>query len=118
MGVTPERAAQASVAAGAHIVGANCGNGIANMVHIARQMRLAAPRTPIMIQANAGLPIVQEGKTVYQETPEFMAAQIPELIAAGANIIGGCCGTTPAHIAAIAAKVRGMARQTALGAGS
>ena len=109
MGVTPERAAMASLAAGADIVGANCGNGIANMVEIARQMRAAAPRTPILIHANAGLPVLEDGQTLYKETPEYMAAQVGKLIAAGANIIGGCCGTTPAHIAALARAVRALA---------
>ena len=61
MGVTPERAAKEAVAAGADIVGANCGNGIANMIEITRQMRAALPKTPILIHANAGMPVL-EGK--------------------------------------------------------
>jgi 5-methyltetrahydrofolate--homocysteine methyltransferase len=106
MGVTPERAAAGAVAAGADLVGANCGNGIDNMIEIARRMRAAVPGTPILIQANAGMPTVEEGKTVFKETPEYMASRVEELIRAGANIIGGCCGTTPEHIAAIAKAVR------------
>lgn len=108
MGVRPDRAAREAVAAGAAIVGANCGNGIANMIEITRQMRAAVPGTPILIHANAGVPVIEDGKTVFRETPEFMASRIPGLVAAGANIIGGCCGTTPAHIAAIAAAVKGL----------
>jgi len=107
MGVDPARAAEEAVDAGADIVGANCGNGIANMIEIARLMRAAVPNTPIMIQPNAGIPIYEDGRTVFKETPEEMAALVPELLAAGANIIGGCCGTTPAHIAAMAKAVRG-----------
>jgi len=107
MGVTPERAAKASLDAGAHVIGANCGNGITNMIAITRQMRAAAPNTPILIHANAGLPVFEDGKTLFKETPEFMASHVTDLIAAGANIIGGCCGTTPAHIAAIAKAARG-----------
>jgi 5-methyltetrahydrofolate--homocysteine methyltransferase len=106
MGAKPDRAARAAVAAGADIIGANCGNGIANMIEIAKQMRAAAPGTPILIHANAGAPEVENGKTVFKETPEYMASRVNELIEAGANVIGGCCGTTPAHIAAIAQAVR------------
>jgi 5-methyltetrahydrofolate--homocysteine methyltransferase len=102
MGVTPERAAREAAAAGADIIGTNCGSGIANMIGITRQMRAALPHTPILVNANAGMPVLEEGKTVFKETPEFMASKIGELINAGAQIIGGCCGTTPAHIAAIA----------------
>jgi len=102
MGVTPERAAREAVAAGADIVGANCGNGIVNMIEIARQTRTAQPNTPILINANAGMPVLEGEKTVFKETPEFMASKVSDLIKAGAQIIGGCCGTTPDHIAAIA----------------
>ncbi len=102
MGVTPERAARETVAAGADIVGANCGNGIAHMIEVTRQMRVAQPSTPILINANAGMPVLEGEKTVFKETPEFMASKVNDLIKAGAQIIGGCCGTTPAHIAAMA----------------
>ena len=106
MGVTPERAAKEVAEAGADVVGANCGNGIAKMIEITWQMRAAVPDTPILIQANAGLPVLEGDKTVFKETPEQMASRVEELVEAGANIIGGCCGTTPAHIAAIAKVVR------------
>ncbi|MCX6344392.1 MAG: homocysteine S-methyltransferase family protein [Armatimonadetes bacterium] len=107
MGVTPKAAALASVEAGADIVGANCGSGIDNMIEITRQIRAAVPNTPIMIQANAGAPVLENGKTVFKDTPQDMAAKVQELIAAGANIIGGCCGTTPEHIRAIAEAAKG-----------
>lgn len=103
MGVRPDRAAREALAAGADVIGSNCGNGIANMIEIARQMRALAPRVPILIQANAGVPVVEDGRTVFKETPEYMASRLRELVEAGANIVGGCCGTTPAHIAALAA---------------
>jgi 5-methyltetrahydrofolate--homocysteine methyltransferase len=102
MGVTPERAARETVAAGADMVGANCGNGIVNMIEITRQIHAAQPNTPILIQANAGTPVLEGEKTVFRETPEFMASKVNDLIKAGAQIIGGCCGTTPDHIAAMA----------------
>jgi len=107
MGLTPERAAKEAAAGGADVIGANCGNGIANMIEIAKQMRTAAPGVPILIHANAGAPVLRDGQTVFPESPEYMASRVAELIAAGANIIGGCCGTTPAHIAAMAKAARG-----------
>jgi len=110
MGVTPERAAEESVAAGADVIGANCGNGIANMIEITRQMRAVAPNTPILIHANAGMPVFEDGKTVFKETPSDMAARVQELIEAGANIIGGCCGTTPDHIAAMSQAVKAVCK--------
>lgn len=102
MGATPASACQAVAEAGADVVGANCGNGVANMIEITKEIRAALPDTPILIHANAGMPVFEDGKTVFKETPEDMAARVPELIAAGANIIGGCCGTTPDHISAMA----------------
>jgi 5-methyltetrahydrofolate--homocysteine methyltransferase len=106
MGVTPAAAAEAAVDAGADVIGANCGNGIANMIEIAKEMRAAAPATPILIHANAGMPVYEDGNTVFKETPADMAGRVAELIAAGANIIGGCCGTNPDHIAAMAAAAK------------
>ncbi len=106
MGVSSEVAAREATAAGADVVGTNCGNGIENMIEIVRQMRAAAPDRPILAQANAGMPELLDGMTVYPETPEYMASRVAELIAAGTTIVGGCCGTTPPHIAAIAAAAR------------
>ncbi len=98
MGTDPQTAAESLIEAGAEIIGANCGNGIENMVGIARQFRLVDKTIPILIQANAGLPTLIDGKSVFPESPEIMASFIRPLIDAGANIIGGCCGTTPEHI--------------------
>ena len=106
MGVTPEQAARSAMEAGADVIGANCGNGIENMIEITRQMRAASSGVPILIHANAGMPVMEDGKAVFKETPAFMASRVEELIRAGANIIGGCCGTTPDHIAAIKSAVR------------
>jgi 5-methyltetrahydrofolate--homocysteine methyltransferase len=85
-------------AAGADIIGANCGNGTAGMIEIVREIRTIDPAIPILVHANAGLPVYQEGETLFPESPGEMASQIEELVAAGANIVGGCCGTTPEHI--------------------
>ncbi len=86
--------------AGADIVGSNCGNGIENMVEIAREFRRST-RLPVLIQSNAGLPEIVAGQAVYSETPEFMAGKARDLIEAGVSIIGGCCGTTPEHVRAM-----------------
>ena len=99
MGVSPEEATLAALQAGADIVGANCGNGMAGMVDIVARIRAIAPSVPILVHANAGLPCNIDGQTVFPEKPSEMAAFIPALVKAGANIVGGCCGTTPAHIA-------------------
>ena len=101
MGVTPERALEAAVEAGADIVGANCGNGIERMIEIVARMRVVDAEIQILVHANAGLPQRTDEGEVFPDTPEDMAELAPKLVKAGANIIGGCCGTTPEHIAAI-----------------
>jgi len=97
MGVEPQQAAEALEAAGADVVGSNCGSGILDIIDVAKLMR-PATGLPLWIKPNAGLPELINGVTVYRETPDEMASHIPELIETGATIIGGCCGTTPDHI--------------------
>ncbi|GMU92787.1 MAG: hypothetical protein AMXMBFR4_18450 [Candidatus Hydrogenedentota bacterium] len=105
MGVTPEQMATALVEAGADIIGTNCSQGPLPMVSIVREMRAAAPTVPILVHPNAGCPTHTDAGDIYPETPESMAACVHDLVSAGADIIGGCCGTTPAHIRAIARAV-------------
>ncbi len=105
MGVTPERAVHAMEEAGAHVVGSNCGNGIDNMVDIARLMR-AETDGFLLIHSNAGIPAMRGGEIIYPETPDYMAERFRQLADLGVNIIGGCCGTGPEHIKALAATVR------------
>jgi 5-methyltetrahydrofolate--homocysteine methyltransferase len=100
MGVTPRQAAEELMEAGADIIGTNCGNGIENMIEIVSELKTYTDK-PIWARPNAGLPQLVDGKTVFPQTPEEMAALVPELISAGAKLIGGCCGTTPEHIRAI-----------------
>ena len=100
MGVSIGQAAEGLAGAGADIIGSNCGNGIENMVKIATEFRTHTG-LPIIIQSNAGLPQMSGATLVYSETPGFMADKCRELLAIGVDIIGGCCGTTPDHIAAI-----------------
>jgi 5-methyltetrahydrofolate--homocysteine methyltransferase len=100
MGASVEHAVRGLADAGADIVGSNCGNGSDAMVAIAREFR-ALTALPVAIQPNAGLPEPGDGTLVYPETPEFMAERARMLIDLGVSIIGGCCGTTPAHIRAL-----------------
>jgi len=101
MGITPADAAKACIDAGADIIGTNCGNGIERMIDIVKEIKLSVPNAYILVHANAGLPINIDGIAVFPDTPQDMAKFTPALIKAGANIIGGCCGTTPEHIRAI-----------------
>ncbi len=106
MGVTVAVAVEQLVEAGADVVGANCGNGAQPVIQAVREMRPLTDR-PIMAQPNAGVPVLRDGGTVYVETPEGMATSSRDLVAEGAAIVGGCCGTGPDHISAIARAVRG-----------
>jgi 5-methyltetrahydrofolate--homocysteine methyltransferase len=105
MGVSPEQFAEEILEAGPDIIGTNCGNGIERMIDIVKALRAAAPDTPMLVHANAGLPKNVNGVDIFPESPEEMVGRIPALVEAGANIIGGCCGTTPAHIEAIKARL-------------
>jgi methionine synthase I (cobalamin-dependent) len=106
MGTTPEQAATALTSDGVHAVGANCGVGIREFIPVCKRMA-AATSLPIWIKPNAGLPEMLGGVAHYKTTPEEFAAAAPELIAAGATFLGGCCGTTPQFI-------RELAQQTLL----
>ncbi|MFN7988567.1 MAG: homocysteine S-methyltransferase family protein [Thermoanaerobaculia bacterium] len=107
MGASPAKAAVRLAAAGADVVGANCGDGAA-MVGIARELRASGP-LPVAVRPNAGLPTVANGALTWPETPEAMAARVPELLAAGVALLGGCCGTTPEHVRALRAALAGPA---------
>ena len=108
MGASIEAAVRGLTEAGADILGSNCGNGSAVMIEIAREFR-ARTEEPVAIQSNAGLPETRGREIVYPEGPETMAAAAEALLAAGVLLIGGCCGTTPAHVRAIRGVV-GVAR--------
>jgi 5-methyltetrahydrofolate--homocysteine methyltransferase len=105
MGVTPEQAVEGLEEAGADIVGTNCGNGIERMVEIATRMRAVTDKY-LVVQSNAGLPVIRNGETCYLETPEFMAEHYRKLADLPINILGGCCGTTAEHIRALVQSVR------------
>ena len=102
MGVLPAQAAEFSEQRGAHVVALNCGTGMdmpgaAKVAEIYRQHC----RLPVMVQPNAGLPVLEQGKAVYKQAPADMASGVAGALAAGANIIGSCCGSTPEHTRAI-----------------
>lgn len=101
MGVTPEQAARSFTELGADVIGANCGQGIAGFLPICRRLRAATDR-PIWIKANAGMPTMVDGQAHYRTTPEEFASFVPGLLQGGASFIGGCCGTSPAFIRALA----------------
>jgi 5-methyltetrahydrofolate--homocysteine methyltransferase len=110
MGVSPEQAATAAASEGADAVGANCGTRMstADFAEVSAAFAASA-RLPIMIQANAGSPELVDGRAVYRLTPDAFAEGMAAVVAAGARLVGGCCGTTPTHIQALAARVHAKA---------
>lgn len=105
-GATPEQAARALRDAGADMVGANCGTGLGmeDYAEIVRRYRATAPEQPVWVKPNAGQPHMAAGGdgVAYDASPRHLASAARLLVHAGAAVIGGCCGTTPEHIAAIA----------------
>jgi 5-methyltetrahydrofolate--homocysteine methyltransferase len=106
-GARVEEAVSAAKTAGAGVIGTNCGNGFSQMIEIVKEIRSFDGNTPILVHANAGIPVYRDGMTVYPEGPQTMALRVGELVSAGANIIGGCCGTGPEHIRALIKAIRG-----------
>jgi 5-methyltetrahydrofolate--homocysteine methyltransferase len=100
MGITPEQAAEQLQAAGADVIGANCGQGIEGYISIAKRFA-AATDLPIWIKANAGIPKLVDGEVAYETTAEQFASRAVELRDAGVSFIGGCCGTGPDFIRAL-----------------
>lgn len=99
-GVTPERAAKELAAAGAAVIGANCGKGTDAFIGVCQRLH-AATDLPIWIKANAGLPTLSGDSIVYDMTAEGFASYVPKLVSAGASFVGGCCGTNPEFVRAI-----------------
>ncbi|OPL10847.1 MAG: hypothetical protein AVO34_09495 [Firmicutes bacterium ML8_F2] len=106
MGVTVKEAAEAAEKYGADAVGANCGDldplGMAEIVALYKK----STALPVIVQPNAGKPKLADGKTVFDMQPEEFAEGMLACLAAGATIVGGCCGTTPAHIDALRRRIR------------
>jgi 5-methyltetrahydrofolate--homocysteine methyltransferase len=102
MGVMPDRAAAFVEERGAHVIALNCGTGM-DMPGAARVAKIyrESCNIPVMVQPNAGLPVLENLKAVYKQLPADMALGVPAALEAGANIIGSCCGSTPEHTRAI-----------------
>jgi 5-methyltetrahydrofolate--homocysteine methyltransferase len=106
MGVSPEEAARALLAAGADAVGGNCGNGPDELLPVIAKMRAVAPDAVLVAKSNAGMPELVDLRAVYRADPATMADAGLGFREAGARIIGACCGSTPAHLAAMAETLR------------
>jgi 5-methyltetrahydrofolate--homocysteine methyltransferase len=105
MGLRPGEAARRVQEAGGTVVGANCGDGPEAVAAALAAFKESAT-LPLLAKANAGIPQVSGETTVWDVTPEQMAAHARRFVELGAVVIGGCCGTTPAHIAALAAALK------------
>jgi 5-methyltetrahydrofolate--homocysteine methyltransferase len=111
MGVSAGDAAEQLSRAGVDFVGCNCGAGIDACIRVTAILRRHTG-LPIWVKPNAGLPELEEGKVTYREGPEEFAGRLPPLLEAGANVVGGCCGTTPEHIAKMVSVVRNWQRKS------
>lgn len=105
LGTPPEVFAIVAEAMGVDAVGANCSLGVEG-IHRALESMARVTQLPLISQPNAGIPIIEEGKTLFPATPEEMASYVPKLVALGVRVIGGCCGTTPEHINKMGEEVR------------
>ena len=97
MGSDVRACAEALIDTGADVVGTNCGTDIDGIIEVVGEYR-SVTDAPLIVEPNAGVPELVDGRTVFKYTPEQMAERVPELVEKGANIVGGCCGTTPDHI--------------------
>jgi len=111
MGAAAGECAAALEDAGADAVGCNCGAGIDYVLPAVVALR-AATELPLWVKPNAGLPELEEGRAVWKQTPRQFAARWPQILEAGANMVGGCCGTGPEHIRRLAAIVAKRTRRS------
>src|SRR5204862_235268 len=107
-GVSIGAAIEELLAEGADGVGVNCGRGFADALAVVEKMA-ALTDVPISAYPNAGLPELRDGRLVYEQPVSYMADMAERMADAGANLIGGCCGTDHRAVAAIAARIRGRA---------
>ena len=107
MGVSPEQAVTALAALGVDAIGGNCGNGPDELLPVIERMHAVAPDVILVAKSNAGIPELVDMRAVYRADPATMAEAALGFQQAGARIIGGCCGNTPDHLAAIAAALTG-----------
>ena len=102
MGVSPEQAVTALAAMGVDAIGGNCGNGPDELLPVIAQMHAVAPDVTLVAKSNAGIPELVDMRAVYRADPATMAEAGLAFRDAGARIIGACCGSTPAHLKAMA----------------
>lgn len=105
MGVGPSKVAERYGRPGIAMIGANCGTTLENMEKILGESAASAPGFPLWAKPNAGLPRIADGQTIYDVTPGEMGEFARRAIALGARVVGGCCGSTPEHVRAMAAAV-------------
>ncbi len=108
MGITPEKAVKHLLGLGAAAVGGNCGNGPEELLAVVQKMYAVAPEAVLVAKSNAGIPELIQRRTVYRASPDVMGGYAQQVHAAGARIVGGCCGNTPAHMAAMAKVLHGQ----------
>ena len=102
MGVSPKQAVETLASWGVQVIGANCGNGPSEIQTVMAEMvQHRPPGVALYAQSNAGLPVLQDGDVYYDGTPAVMADYARQMHALGVDVIGGCCGTTPAHLLAM-----------------
>ncbi len=106
MGVTPEQAARALAGWGADAIGGNCGNGPGEVEAVIEKMHAAVPASVLVAKSNAGIPRLVQGRAVYEAGASEMAEHAVHVRALGARVIGACCGSTPAHLQAMAEALR------------
>jgi methionine synthase I (cobalamin-dependent)/5,10-methylenetetrahydrofolate reductase len=110
LGSSPAQVAVRLVELGADAIGANCGEGPAQVLRVIRSMHAAAPGVPLVARPNAGGPTQVGGRFVYPATPEYLAEHAVAFLSEGAAIVGGCCGTGPSHTRAMAGALDDRAR--------
>ena len=106
MGVRPTDVIKKYKAMGATLIGANCGTTLENMEAIIKEYATAESGFPLWAKPNAGMPRLEGDETIYDVTPDEMAEYAKKYVALGARVVGGCCGSTPEHVAAIAKAVK------------
>jgi 5-methyltetrahydrofolate--homocysteine methyltransferase len=107
VGDSPGRAVEVLLEEGASMIGANCSITSGEMIELAKEMR-GLTGVPLLFQPNAGLPEMRDGKAVYRQSPEDFADDMIRIVEAGANAVGGCCGTTPDFIRAVRERLDGI----------
>ena len=106
MGVSPRDFVEAVAPFGVAALGANCGRSLADADALVVELLAAAGDIPVWVKPNAGVPKMVGDQVIYEATPEIIADHVGRYVEQGVRIVGGCCGSTPAHVAAIVAAVR------------